>query len=179
MVCLSEDRIPAPQGPRDHTGTCAFNTHERAPTTCHLCSWHLRYPSKRRGMIFTLTGEALLIQVCIPVNHTVTGRVWKEGKESRAMWGGPRGRHGGLRVRWHLARMQSDHRQSHKPRGNRHQRTLGAVGRTSLDSVKWELLSYVAEKAMAPHSSTLAWKIPWTEEPGSLPSMGLLGVGHD
>ena len=32
---------------------------------------------------------------------------------------------------------------------------------------------------MAPHSSTLAWKIPWTEEPGGLQSMGLLGVGHD
>ena len=30
------------------------------------------------------------------------------------------------------------------------------------------------EKAMAPHSSTFAWKIPWTEEPGSLQSMGLL-----
>ena len=29
------------------------------------------------------------------------------------------------------------------------------------------------------HSSTLAWKIPWTEEPGGLQSMGLLGVGHD
>ena len=35
------------------------------------------------------------------------------------------------------------------------------------------------EKAMAPHSSTLAWKIPWTEKPGRLQSMGLLGVGHD
>ena len=32
---------------------------------------------------------------------------------------------------------------------------------------------------MAPHSSTLAWKIPWTEEPGGLQSMGSLGVGHD
>ena len=31
---------------------------------------------------------------------------------------------------------------------------------------------------MAPHSSTLAWKIPWTEEPGRLQSMGLLRVGH-
>ena len=30
---------------------------------------------------------------------------------------------------------------------------------------------------MAPHSSTLAWKIPWTEEPGGLQSMGSLGVG--
>ena len=35
------------------------------------------------------------------------------------------------------------------------------------------------EKAMAPHSSTLAWKIPWTEEPDGLQSMGLLRVGHD
>ena len=35
------------------------------------------------------------------------------------------------------------------------------------------------EKAMAPHSSTLAWKIPWTEEPDRLKSMGSLGVGHD
>ena len=35
------------------------------------------------------------------------------------------------------------------------------------------------DKAMAPHSSNLVWKIPWTEEPGGLPSMGLLRVGHD
>ena len=35
------------------------------------------------------------------------------------------------------------------------------------------------EKAMAPHSSILAWKIPWTEEPGRLQSMGSLRVGHD
>ena len=35
------------------------------------------------------------------------------------------------------------------------------------------------EKAMAPHSSTLAWKIPWTEEPGRLQSMGSLRVRHN
>ena len=35
------------------------------------------------------------------------------------------------------------------------------------------------EKAMAPHSSTLAWKIPWTEETVRLQSMGSLRVGHD
>ena len=40
-------------------------------------------------------------------------------------------------------------------------------------------LAPTAEKAMAPYSSTLAWKIPWTEEPGRLQSMGSLGVGHD
>ena len=40
-------------------------------------------------------------------------------------------------------------------------------------------LREIMEKAMAPHSSTLAWKIPWTEEPGRLKSMGLRRVGHD
>ena len=35
------------------------------------------------------------------------------------------------------------------------------------------------EKEMATHSSTLAWKIPWTEEPGRLQSMGSLRVGYD
>ena len=37
----------------------------------------------------------------------------------------------------------------------------------------------ILEKAMAPHSITLVWKIPWTEEPGMLPSMGSRRVGHD
>ena len=36
-----------------------------------------------------------------------------------------------------------------------------------------------SEKAMAPHSSTLAWKIPWTEEPGWLQSMGSRRLGHN
>ena len=40
-------------------------------------------------------------------------------------------------------------------------------------------LAIVKEKAMAPHSSTVAWKIPWMEEPGGLPSMGSQRVGHD
>ena len=35
------------------------------------------------------------------------------------------------------------------------------------------------EKDMAPHSSTLAWKIPWMEEPGRLQSIGSQRVGHD
>ena len=37
----------------------------------------------------------------------------------------------------------------------------------------------ISEKAMAPHSSILAWKIPWMEEPGRLQSTGSLRVGHD
>ena len=40
-------------------------------------------------------------------------------------------------------------------------------------------VSYVSEKAMAPHSSTLAWKTPWMEEPGRLQTIGSLRVGHD
>ena len=41
------------------------------------------------------------------------------------------------------------------------------------------LLGWSLEKAMAPHSSVLAWRIPGTEEPGGLPSMGSHRVGHD
>ena len=44
----------------------------------------------------------------------------------------------------------------------------------------WELpFASQYSASMAPHSSTLAWKIPWTEEPGRLQSMGSLRVGHD
>ena len=39
--------------------------------------------------------------------------------------------------------------------------------------------SHLSEKAMAPHSSTLAWKTPWMEEPGRLQTMGSLRVRHD
>ena len=38
---------------------------------------------------------------------------------------------------------------------------------------------HALEKEMAPHSSALVWKIPWTEEPGGLQPLGLLRVGHD
>jgi len=41
------------------------------------------------------------------------------------------------------------------------------------------VFSLLSEKAMAPHSSTLAWKLPWMEEPGRLQSMGSLSVRHD
>ena len=46
-------------------------------------------------------------------------------------------------------------------------------------SLKGWVLILAEEKAMAPHPSTLAWKIPWTEEPGGLQSMGSLRVGQD
>ena len=43
----------------------------------------------------------------------------------------------------------------------------------------WRVSSGLSEKAMAPHSSILAWKIPWMEEPGRVQSMGSLRVRHD
>ena len=46
-------------------------------------------------------------------------------------------------------------------------------------NVFYDLRVMLSEKAMATHSSTLAWKIPWTEEPGRLQSMGSQRVGHD
>ena len=49
----------------------------------------------------------------------------------------------------------------------------------SVEIAIWVVIMRLEEKAMAPHSSTLAWNIPWMEEPGRLQSMGSLQVGHD
>ena len=53
---------------------------------------------------------------------------------------------------------------------------LLAVRETWIQSLGW---GDPLEKEMATHSSTLAWKIPWTEEPGRLQSVGSQRVGHD
>ena len=53
---------------------------------------------------------------------------------------------------------------------------LSAMLETGVHSLDWE---DPLEKEMATHSSTLTWKIPWTEEPGRLQSMGSQRVGHD
>ena len=52
---------------------------------------------------------------------------------------------------------------------------LSTMRETQVQSLGWEDL----EKEMEIHSSTIAWKIPWTEEPGSLQSMGSQRVRHD
>ena len=51
--------------------------------------------------------------------------------------------------------------------------------RTRLSDFTLTFHFHVLDKAMAPHSSTLAWRIPWIEEPGGLQSMGSHRVGHD
>ena len=53
---------------------------------------------------------------------------------------------------------------------------LPAMRETRVRSLGWEDL---LEKEMATHSSILAWKIPWTEEPGRLQSMGSQRARHD
>ena len=53
---------------------------------------------------------------------------------------------------------------------------LPGMQETRVQSLGWE---DSLEKEMATHSSTLAWRIPWTEEPGGLQSMGSQRVGHD
>ena len=55
-------------------------------------------------------------------------------------------------------------------------KTLPAVQETQVQSLNWE---DPLEKEMATPSSILAWKIPWTEEPGGLQSTGLQRVRHD
>ena len=52
-------------------------------------------------------------------------------------------------------------------------------GRTRLSNFAFTFHFHALEKEMATHSSVLAWKIPWMEEPGGLQSMGSLGVGRD
>ena len=53
---------------------------------------------------------------------------------------------------------------------------LSIAQETGVRSLGWE---DPLEKEMATHSSTIAWKIPWMEEPGRLQSMGSQRVGHD
>ena len=53
---------------------------------------------------------------------------------------------------------------------------LSTMWKTRVQALDWEDR---LEKEMAIHSSTIAWKIPWTEEPGRLQSMGLQRVGYD
>ena len=55
-------------------------------------------------------------------------------------------------------------------------KNLPAVWETQVQSLHWEDL---LEKGMATPSSILVWRIPWTEEPGGLQSMGSQRVGHD
>ena len=55
-------------------------------------------------------------------------------------------------------------------------KNLPAIQETQVQSLGWE---DPLEKEMAIHSSTIAWKIPWTEEPGGLQSIGLQRVRHD
>ena len=50
---------------------------------------------------------------------------------------------------------------------------------STVHSMSRQLYNDMLDKAMAPHSSTLAWRIPWMEEPGRLQSMRSLGVGPD
>ena len=54
-----------------------------------------------------------------------------------------------------------------------------AEGRTQLSDFTFTFHFHALEKEMATHSSVLAWRIPGTEEPGGLLSMGSHGVGHD
>ena len=54
-----------------------------------------------------------------------------------------------------------------------------AKSQTQLGDFTFTFHFHALENEMAPHSSTPAWKIPWTEEPGRLQSMGSLRVGHD
>ena len=68
-----------------------------------------------------------------------------------------------------------------KKEKNEEKRLQGKQSEIMFESKRFfsPLLAFNSEKGMAPYSSTLAWKIPWAEEPGRLQSMGSLRVRHD
>ena len=77
---------------------------------------------------------------------------------------------------WHVGGNQSSSKWLEGFPGGSDGQRLPTMQKTWVRSLGWE---DPLEKEMAPHSSILAWKIPWTEEPGRLQSMRLQRVGHD
>ena len=108
--------------------------------------------------IHKMDAASWLSQRCLHINILLPAWVWREGEEKGTVGQGTCGSwicfKGQIMVQklefWHI-------------------RIIDICAR----------LVFWSEKVMAPHSSTLAWKIPWTVEPGRLQSMGLLRVGHD
>ena len=90
----------------------------------------------------------------------------------RAQWWGIMG--SGRKLRWSFPHSPAAHLLLCGPVPNRPQVASGLGPGASFG----DPCSKGPEKAMVPHSSTLAWKIPWTEEPGRLQSMGSLRVRH-
>ena len=83
--------------------------------------------------------------------------------------------HGSLQARTLEWVATPSSRGSSPPKDQTHGSYISYMSRWILyTSTTWE-----GDKAMASHSSTLAWKIPWMEEPGGLQSMGSLGVEYD
>ena len=87
-----------------------------------------------------------------------------------------------------LDKMNKDHGVRKNKNKKQQDKGVTIIGRKSRDNSSiWSFqylqnivtYAFPTEKAMAPHSSTLAWKIPWMEEPRRLQSMGSLRVGHD
>ena len=83
-----------------------------------------------------------------------------------------------LRMSWHLWRRKWQPTPVLLPGKTCGQRSLVGFSPRGQKRVGQDSVTKL-EKAMAPQSSTLAWKIPWTEESGGLQSMGSLRVGHD
>ena len=79
-----------------------------------------------------------------------------------------------FRVQWTFLWFSHSNRDNHSS-----QNFIPRCTRLSEQIQFWGRAVSSLEKAMAPHSSTLAWKIPWMEEPGRLQSMGSPRVGHD
>ena len=84
---------------------------------------------------------------------------------------------------WTFLFLKTKQKQTHKDRkqiyGYQGERELRRENRECGINIYTLLYIHISEKAMAPHSRALAWKIPWMEEPGGLQSTGSLRVRHD
>ena len=81
-----------------------------------------------------------------------------------------------MRLHLHDGKISSSVEDGGFPGGSK-VKNLPAVEETWVQSLGWE--DPLQEEGMATQSSILAWRVPWTEEPGGLQSMGSQGVGHN
>ena len=138
----------------------------------NIFSFHLENRAANNSWIYALYSSnsetySLLFQIKIPRNF------WKNLRPN-IFWN-----QSILRTLWLIhARGSIEDQSANK---GVHQVSIAGTGEVWRAYVHhfWNWVLLLTEKALAPHSSTLAWKIPWTEEPGRLQSMGSLGVGHD
>ena len=139
-------------------------------------------PIPENYMLYDSIYIKLLKRQSLEINRLFIARSWRLGLRDGKKWvwlfkGNRKGLYGNKSVTYLDVMMNS---QTYTCDGTslvaQMVKCLPTMQETRVQSLDWEDL---LEKEMVTHSSILAWKIPWTEEPGGLQSMGLQRVGHN